>query len=201
MTKEGEAEKRPEARPKDAPAEPSVMPGRWVRRGAMALVLLVVVFLAWKMSAAFFPRWWAQRVADQVQGDFTQGISWGLFYGFVFTAIPLLVFFQVRRRFLSWMWRGVVALVAVVLALPNWLTLAVVLGSSKAAHAGERIFDTDAPGFRNGTLAGAIVGVLVAVALSGSSIWLKHRKNQVRKLRGELDDRKKADAQNPDPDA
>lgn len=175
--------------------EPTVMPGRWVRRGVYLLAAIVVAFVAWKMSSAFFPRWWAQRVADQSQGDFSQSVWWGLFYGFVFTLVPLLVLFQVRRRFLSWIGRGVVALVAVALAAPNWLTLAVVVGNSKAAHAGERIFDTEAPGFRNATLGGAIAGAVVAVALSGGAMWLKHRKTQVKKLRGELDERKRVESE------
>ena len=61
-----------------------------------------------------------------------------------------------RRRFLSWTWRIIILAVAVLLAVPNWLTLSVVAGNSKAAHAGERIFDVDAPGFRAATAIGAI---------------------------------------------
>lgn len=168
--------------------QPSVAPGRWVRRAVLLLTLVVLAYIGWRISAAFFPRWWAQRVADQVQGRFIAGTLWGLFYGFVFTALPLLLLFQIRRRFLSWMWRGIVAVVAIVLAAPNWLTLSVVAGHSNAAHAGERIMDVDAPNFRVATLIGAVVGGLVAVAVTGASMRLKRRKTQVEQLKQERDE-------------
>ncbi|WP_456697024.1 hypothetical protein [Aeromicrobium sp. P5_D10] len=168
--------------------KPDTSPQRWVRRIVLAIVIVGVAYIVYLMSAAFFPRWWAQRVADQVNGGVTRGTMWGLFYGFVFTAIPLLLLFQVRRRFFNWTWRGIVALIAIVLAAPNWLTLSVVAGNSNAAHAGERIFDVDAPGFRWATLVGVIAGAVVAVAATGLSMRLKRRKVEVERLRGERDE-------------
>ncbi|MFI5429036.1 hypothetical protein [Aeromicrobium sp. UC242_57] len=168
--------------------KPEVTPQHWVRRIVLAIVIVGVAYIAYLMSAAFFPRWWAQRVADQVNGGVTRGTMWGLFYGFVFTAIPLLLLFQVRRKFFSWTWRGVVALVAIVLAAPNWLTLSVVAGNSNAAHAGERIFDVDAPGFRAATLIGVITGAVVVVIFTGLSMRLRRRKAEVERLRGERDE-------------
>ncbi len=100
-----------------------VDPKRWVKRLAAVLVGVAVVYLLALVAGAFFPRWWAQRVADQVNGDITSGVLWGLFYGFVFTIVPLLVVVQLRRRFFNWTWRGILLLVAVVLAAPNWFTL------------------------------------------------------------------------------
>ncbi|WP_050760950.1 hypothetical protein [Aeromicrobium marinum] len=180
-----------------APRSSDEIGGPWVRRAVLVAVALVVALVVWKLSGAFFPRWWAQRVSDQVQGDLTQGVWRGLFVGFVFSVVPLLVLFQVRRRFLSWAWRGVLAAVAVVLATPNWMTLAIAIGDSNAARAGSRIMDTEAPGFRNASLAGVLVGVLVAVLLSGSSIWLSHRKKQVRSLKGELRQRRDDESAEP----
>lgn len=168
--------------------KPNMSPQRWVRRIVLAIVIVGVAYIAYLMSAAFFPRWWAQRVADQVNGGVTRGTMWGLFYGFVFTVIPLLLLFQVRRQFFSWTWRGIVALIAIVLAAPNWLTLSVVAGNSNAAHAGERIFDVDAPGFRWATLIGVIAGAVVAIATTALSMRLKRRKAEVERLRGERDE-------------
>ena len=51
--------------------------------------------------------------------------------------------------------------VAFVLAIPNLMTLGIVLGRGNAAHAGERILDVEAPAFRGATLA----GVLIALAM------------------------------------
>lgn len=53
-------------------------------------------------------------------------------------------------------------MIGTVLALPNLITLSIVVGQGNAAHAGDRILDVEAPAFRGGTLAGAIVaGLLV----------------------------------------
>jgi hypothetical protein len=177
--------------------QPSVAPGRWVTRIVLAIALVAVVYIGFRISAAFFPRWWAHRVGDQVDGHVTSGALWGLFYGFVFTFVPVLLLFQVRRRFLSWTWRLVVMVVAIVLAAPNWLTLSVVAGNSKAAHAGERIFDVEAPGFRAGTLGGVIGGVVLAMILTGTSMRLKHRRTEVKRLKAERDDLRHADRPAP----
>lgn len=166
-----------------------VKAGTWVNRAVLALVLIALAYIAYALSAAFFPRWWAQRVGDQAGGELSAGTLWGLFYGFVFTLIPLLVLAQMRRSFLNWTWRFIVLAVAVVLATPNWLTLAVVLGNSKAAHAGERIFDVEAPGFRNASAIGAVTGLVVALALVGASIRLSGRRREVKELKGRLSER------------
>ncbi len=168
--------------------QPTTGPHPIVKRIVLAIVIVGVAYVAYLMSAAFFPRWWAQRVADQVNGSVTRGTTWGLFYGFVFTAVPLLLLVQVRRGFFNWTWRGIVALVAIALAAPNWLTLSVVAGNSNAAHAGERIFDVDAPGFRAATLIGVVVGVFLVIVFTVLSARLKGRRNEVKRLKGERDE-------------
>ncbi len=171
---------------------PDIAPADWVKRIVLAILLLAGAYIGFRVSAAFFPRWWAHRVGDQVGDSLTKGTLWGLFYGFVFTFVPVLLLFQIRKRFFNWTWRIIVAAVALVLAAPNWLTLAVVAGDSKAAHAGERIFDVEAPGFRAGTLSGVIVGVVLALILTGTSMQMKRRKLQVKRLRGERDELKRS---------
>jgi hypothetical protein len=174
--------------------QPDIAPGAWVKRIVLAVLLLAVAYIGFRISAAFFPRWWAHRVGDQVDDRLTIGTLWGVFYGFVFTFVPVLLLFQIRRRFFNWTWRIVVTVIALLLAAPNWLTLSVVAGDSKAAHAGERIFDVEAPGFRAGTLGGVIGGALLAIVITGASMQMKHRKNEVKRLRGERDELKRAQA-------
>lgn len=169
-------------------ARPDTSPHPWVKRIVLAIVLVGVAYLVYLMSAAFFPRWWAQRIADQVDGSVSRGTMWGLFYGFLFTVIPLLLLVQLRRGFFSWTWRGIVALIAIVLAAPNWLTLSVVAGNSNAAHAGERILDVDGPGFRAATLIGVLVGAAVAIGITAAGMRLRGRKEEVKRLRGERDE-------------
>ena len=48
---------------------------------------------------------------------------------------------------------------AVLLAIPNLMTLGIVLGTGNAAHAGDRILDVEAPAFRGATLVGALIAL------------------------------------------
>ena len=172
--------------------QPDIAPGAWVKRIVLAVFLLAAAYIGFRVSAAFFPRWWAHQVGDQVNDSLTKGTLWGVFYGFVFTFVPVLLLFQIRKRFFNWTWRIIVAVIALLLAAPNWLTLSVVAGDSKAAHAGERIFDVEAPGFRAGTLGGVIGGALRAIVITAAGMQMKHRKNEVKRLRGERDELKRA---------
>jgi gas vesicle protein len=52
--------------------------------------------------------------------------------------------------------------------------------------------DVDAPNFRAGSLIGAIVGAAAALALTAMSLWLARRKNQVKRLKSERDQLRKA---------
>jgi hypothetical protein len=137
---------------------------------------LALLFLA----SAFLPRWWAHRIADQTDASMTQGIGVGLFYGFVFTLLPLALLWWGMRRASRWKTRLFLLGGALVLALPNLLTLGIVLGRGNAAHAGDRTLDVEAPGFRGAVLAGAIVAVVALVAL-------------IRLLRSRRLDRQRAD--------
>ena len=56
---------------------------------------------------------------------------------------------------------AVAIVLAIVLALPNLMTLGIVLGRGNAAHAGDRVLDVEAPAFRGGTLAEAILAALL----------------------------------------
>lgn len=159
---------------------------KWVRRAVIGLVVIVAAVIIYKIAASFLPRWWAQRVADQSGGGMGKGTMWGLFYGFVFTFIPVLLIFQARRKLFSWKAKLGVIVVALVLAAPNWLTLGVVVGTNKAAHAGERIMDVEAPGFRWATLIGVVVGGLLAVVFSSTSIMLSRRRKQVKELKEQV---------------
>ncbi len=118
--------------------------------------------------AAFLPRWWAQRIGDQVDGSITTGGFVGLFYGFVFTLIPLALLWLAFLFLRSWRQRVVALVVALLIASPNLLTLGIVVGTGNGAHAGDRILDVEAPAFRGGTLAGA----LLAVACVGGAWYL-----------------------------
>jgi hypothetical protein len=160
--------------------------GKVVNWLVLLLVLAAAGFAIYVTAAAFVPRWWAQQVADQVGKSQVRGIVFGLGVGSVFTFVPLLVWAQVRRKFFNWVWRIIVSLFALALAAPNWLTLSVLIGASPAAVDGRGILRASAPGFRNGSAAGAILGLLLGLVVVGTSLRLSHRRRQVQDLRGRV---------------
>lgn len=168
---------------------------RWVRQGVMILVAVVVASILYRTAASFLPRWWAESVAGQADGDSTAGTLWGLLYGFAFTFVPLTLLFQIRRSFFTWKARIIVVIIAVALAAPNWLTLSVVVGNSDAARAGKGFFDAGAPGFRLATLIGVVVGALLAILLSATSMVISRRRHQVKELKQQVKDNKREKSQ------
>ena len=159
----------------------------WSKRLLVGLGVVVALIVLAFLGAAFLPRWWSHLIGRQVDGSMTVGVALGLFYGFVFTLLPLLVGrwgFHKRRPWKTW---AAFAVAAVLVAAPNLLTLGIVLGTNKAAHAGQRTFDVDAPGFRSSSLAGAIVAVLALVA-AWYLLFSRHRAQQrLARLRAHKD--------------
>ncbi|BCK56937.1 permease [Nocardia wallacei] len=160
----------------------------WRNRILALLAVAVVLVVAYFILAAFIPRWWAQRVASMSgHGSFAQGIWSGLALGFLCTLIPLLL---LLFAVLSWRRRagrflaGAAAVLALVAALPNLMTLTIVLGGSSAAHAGERVLDVDAPGFRGASLTAAIVAGVLFALLVFLVVRRKYRTHRAAKRSG-----------------
>lgn len=137
----------------------------WGRRTTIAIGLVALILVAGLLASVTVPRWWAHQIGDQVDGSITQGVLVGLFYGFVFTLLPLLVIVAVLRWRRTWKAIVIAVIVALLLALPNLMTLGIVLGSGNAAHAGDRTLDVNAPAFRGASLAGAVAALLVTASM------------------------------------
>ncbi|MFN8122687.1 MAG: permease [Thermoleophilia bacterium] len=175
-----------------APPPPPPPPARarpdWGRRLLLAAIAIVVVVLIALAASAIVPRWWAHRVGDQVNGSMFAGFGLGLLYGLIFTALPLIVLWYTFHRRRPWkVWAGGLVL-ALIVALPNLMTLAIVVGTGNAAHGGERTMDVEAPLFRGFSL----VGALLAVAAVG--FWRYQRFSHVRTRRQNARLRKDLDA-------
>lgn len=157
------------------------------RRVLIFVIAAAVLVIAYLIGAAVMPRWWAQRVSNVIDGRLIFGNMLGFSVGLVFTLLPLFVLATGWRFKKSWKRAAGFVVAAVVVAAPNLLTLGIVIGSGNAAHAGERILDVDGPGFRGGSLIGAIVGALLGVAL----LWLigsrRRNKRKATDLKVELD--------------
>jgi hypothetical protein len=176
--------------PQPPAAAPPARGRSWKRWLAYTAIAVTVVIVGGWVGAAFIPRWWSQRIGDQVNGSIPAGITLGLVYGFLFTVLPLLVMVWAVRKRRTWKTWLVFFAAAVFLALPNLFTLGIVLGRGNAAHAGDRTLDVEAPGFRGGSLAGAILAALCILA-----VWWLVRSR--RRARDEVD-RMRAQAHEPD---
>ncbi|WP_040866028.1 hypothetical protein [Nocardia exalbida] len=153
--------------------------------GAVLLAVLVVLYF---ILSAFIPRWWAQRVGSMVHGSFAKGIGWGLFFGGICTLVTLfLLLFAVLvwRRKAGKFLAGAAGVVAILFALPNLMTLTIVLGNSSAAHAGERILDVDAPAFRGAALTGAVVAALLLLLAVALLLLRRWRRTHPRRPKAE----------------
>ncbi|MGV9411464.1 permease [Nocardia sp. NPDC003693] len=158
----------------------------WRNRIIAVVVSALVLWVSYLILAAFIPRWWAQRIAESVSGSFAKGIWSGLLMGAVCTALPLFLLLLAGT---TWRKRGgpfiagAAAVLALATAIPNLMTLTIVLGNSNAAHAGERILDVDAPGFRGAALAGAIGAAIVFLVVAFLVLRRRFRKNRAAKQR------------------
>ena len=162
-----------------------VEPPRWARRAVVVVVAVLLILAAYALAAAFFPRWWGERIGALVGASTPTGVLWGLLIGAVFTALPVFVLaFVLRPR---WKVRAALVLAAVLLAVPNLLTLSVVLGGNDAARDGRDIWSREAPGFVTGTWIGAAVGALAAVLLLLARWSAVRRRRQLGVLRRDLD--------------
>ena len=141
----------------------------WAARIILVVAALVVLAIAYFAFAAILPVWWANVIRNQVQGNLGAGILVGMFYGFVFTFVPLLVAWQATRKSVGWPWKLTILLAAVALASPNLLTAGIMFGNSQAAHNGQRILGTEATWFPMWTQISAIAAAAIFVV--GLILW------------------------------
>lgn len=161
-----------------------VKEANWALRGVLLLTLLALLGIAYVFGTTVVPRWWAHRVGDRVDGSLTAGAFYGLFVGFVFSLLALLIARQAVRR-MPWRLRALILVLALTAAAPNLMTLSIVLGSGNGAHAGDRILDTEGDGFRAGSLWGAATAVVVAAGLLAWAWKWRRDRRQLKSLRSE----------------
>lgn len=125
----------------------------WVGAG-LAIVVLAV------LGVAVLPGWWASLVGGWVQGVFGRGVPIGLGVGALFMLLPLAVGALALRTGLTSKTRVTLIVVALLLLLPNVLTIAIALGNSDARS----VLAIAAPGFRGATAVGIGLVVLAVVA-------------------------------------
>ncbi len=142
-------------------------------------IILVVGFIAIMFAAYLLPRGWANFVGGFVDNRFSVGSFGGVVIGFFSILLPMvLLTFAVRNRDSRGLALTLLAL-AFVTAIPNLATLWVVVGGGSGPTQGRSIMNEQAPGFRGGSLLGAIGGA----ALGGYLLWgMFQRDRQAKKL-------------------
>ena len=176
------------AEPADRPTDSKPGRLRWLKRVIMFAILGAALISVYFILAAFLPRWWAERMGELSDRGFARGIAWGLFFGGVCTLVPLLqvlLAVLVRHKRGGRIIAGIAAVLALLFALPNLMTLSIVFGGNSAAHAGERIMDVEAPGFRGASLVGAIIATLVFVGVVVLANRYRRRGRQLAEARAQ----------------
>jgi MFS family permease len=162
--------------------------------GAVLGVVLAVIGL---IGQQVIPRWWSHRIGDQVRQSQASGIGIGLFYGTVFTLLPLLALRLMLIRHRHWKFRLSMLGVAILLALPNLFTLGIVLGNLNGAKAGEQTFNVEAPNFRAWSLVGAILAAAIFLGITYLLFVRRRGKRREAILRGQLRAHEAKDAEPP----
>lgn len=161
------------------------VPPPWLRTSAVVLGSVVLVVILLLVAAATLPTWWATTVGAQVDGIASAGTLWGLFYGALFTLLPLaLVLVAVRVRW-SWKVRLGLGAVAVVLLVPNLLTLAVSIGATERTREARTLLAIQAPNFRISTLVAVVVVLVIGAGLSLLLYRMTASRRELRELRGQ----------------
>ncbi len=156
------------------------------RRLIAGVILAIAGAVGWFVGSTIVPRWWARRIGDLVDGSLTYGTFLGIAVGAAFVILPMLALKAGWKFRTGWQrWLKFVAL-ALILAAPNLATLGIVFGRKSAAHAGERILDVDGPGFRGGSLVGALLGFVLVVGVSLLMGSRRRNKAKVAGLKAEL---------------
>lgn len=150
-----------------------------VKKVVIGLVIAALLVVTYFILEAFLPRWWAGQIGQRVEGSFSRGIATGLVLGITCTFLPVLfvTLAFVNRSRMKNVPTIMFAVLGVIVAIPNLLTLTVVAGGGNGAHAGERIFDVDAPGFRAATAWGVVIGIVLAIGV-GYFIWRYRRRGR-----------------------
>jgi len=193
------------------PSQPPLEPGRpaaaagpappqhkanWALRLVLAALALIGLGACYLVAVVLLPRWWAERVGQVAGGHFTNGVAIGFVVGAGFTVLAMLVLRAVFRRGRSWRTRTTLIVLALLLCVPNLLTLGIVLGNDDAAREATATLDAQAEGFRGASLVGAIAGAVVVVFLGALLASRRKRKTQVAALKAQIAERD-ADAARP----
>lgn len=156
----------------------------WLVRTILGAVAAVVLVIAYLIASVTVPLTWANAIKNQVGPQLGNSIPLGMFYGFVFTFVPVLVAWQAHHKTLHKWARISLVVLALVLTLPNLLTLGVLYGTSTSSINARSIWNTGGANWfgawsQSFMLVGLACGVVVIFL---SRIWLRRGK-KIREIK------------------
>lgn len=149
----------------------------WLVRTIIGAVAGVVLVIGYVIASVTVPLMWANSIRDQIGGQLGNSIPLGMFYGFVFTFVPILVAWQAHRGKLNKWVRVSLVVLGILLLIPNLLTLGVLYGNTNSAADARSIWANSANWFGTWSQVFMVAGVVCAVALIVlGRMWLRRSK-------------------------
>lgn len=165
------------------PAQDPAKTPPWLFRIIAAAVAAVVLVVGYLVASVTAPMPWAEAVVGQLGGEPANSVPLGMLYGFTFTFFPLLLAWQCRRRRLGKGVRIALAAAAVLLTIPNLLTLGVMYGGSQSAVEARALWLAGANWFGTWSQIFMLLGAVCAIAgIVAVRTWLR-RGREVRELK------------------
>ncbi|NKX54972.1 hypothetical protein [Arthrobacter mobilis] len=157
----------------------------WPGRAAAALLLLVLAVATGAVLSTVLPPWWAAVIATHVGRDLAAGILAGMFCGFTFTLVPLLMGWQVHLSRIGRTLKAGILAAAVLLAAPNLLTAIVASDTSSGARQARQVLGTEAAWFIPWSMYSAIAAVLVFIAMAVFRIMWRRNGRKLKSMHDE----------------
>ncbi|MGO4385188.1 hypothetical protein [Specibacter sp. RAF43] len=173
----------PETTPPPHPVGARAPRSRWQARTIVAAVAALVLIGGYLIASVTVPLFWANAIRDQVGGQLGNSIPLGMFYGFMFSFVPVVVAWPAHHKKLNNWVRLSVLVLAVLLTVPNLLTLAVLYGTTTSAVNARSIWANDANWFGTWSQIFMVAGVGAAVlVIVLGRAWLR-RGRKIRQIR------------------
>lgn len=156
----------------------------WLVRTILVAAAVVILVILYVIASLTVPLTWANSIKSQVGTNMGNAIPLGMFYGFVFSFVPVIVAWQAHYKKLNkWVRVGIVVL-AVILTTPNLLTLSVLYGTTSTAKNALSIWNTGgANWFGTWSQIFMVAGVICAIAvIILTNVWRKRGK-KIREVR------------------
>ena len=155
----------------------------WLWRTILGAIGAVVLVVGYLIASVTVPLMWSNSIRDQIGGQLGNSIPLGMFYGFTFSFVPILIAWQAHHKKLNTWVRISLVVLGALLTIPNLLTLGVLYGNTQTAADARSIWANSANWFGTWSQIFMVVGVVCAVALIVlGRMWMR-RSKKLRELK------------------